>query len=176
MWKLALSITAVALLAGCSAMSVEECKTADWYMVGTIDGQNGVPASRVSDYVEDCTEEAGVRVDHAAWYAGYDLGLAYYCVADNGYRIGRSGLAYYGVCENPMFIEQYNQGQKEYGIEQRIMKIDQELTSISRELKQLDKHANTDSDKAKRLRRRSIELRDERRSLLVPTIQYHFTF
>ncbi|MGF1716495.1 DUF2799 domain-containing protein [Photobacterium chitinilyticum] len=175
MRKLALSILVIAQMAGCSSMSVEECKTADWQAVGTIDGQNGVPASRVNDYSEDC-KEAGVRVDQPAWYAGYDLGLSYYCVPDNGYRIGRSGRAYYGVCDSPVFIEQYNQGQREYRVEKRIMKIDNELVSIDRELKRLEKHANNNSDEAKRLRRRDAALRAERRSLMVPTIQYHFTF
>jgi len=175
MWKRALCMVAMAQMIGCSSMSVEECRAADWHAVGMMDGQNGVPVTRVNDYSEDC-KEAEVRVDHAAWYAGYDLGLSYYCMPDNGYRIGRSGGMYFGVCDSPLFIEQYNQGQREYRVEQRIRKIDNELVSIKRELKLLEKHDKYNSDEGKRLRSRERMLRSERRSLMVPTIQYHFTF
>ncbi|WP_299014064.1 DUF2799 domain-containing protein [uncultured Photobacterium sp.] len=175
MYKRPLCMVVLVQLVGCSSMSVEECKVADWYSVGLQDGQNGAPSSRVSDYAEDCLE-ANVTVDQAVWFNGYDLGLTYYCMPDNGYRIGRSGGGYYGVCDSPLFLEQYNLGRKEYQVEQRIREIDRELASIANQLRQLEKNAKYNSDEGKRLRSRESMLRSERRSLMVPTIQYHFTF
>ncbi|WP_064605068.1 DUF2799 domain-containing protein [Photobacterium sp. J15] len=175
MYKRALCMVVLAQLAGCSSMSVEECKVADWYAVGLQDGRNGAPSSRVNDYAEDCLE-ANVTVDQAAWFNGYDLGLTHYCMPDNGYRVGRSGGVYNGVCDSPFFLEQYNKGRAEYRVEQRIRDIDRELDSIAVQLKQLDKNARNNSDEAKRLRRSEKMLRAERRSLITPTIQYNFTF
>lgn len=177
MFRRSLCMSLLAQLVGCSSMSVEECQVADWYSVGLQDGQNGVPSSRINDYAQDC-REANVMVDHLSWGNGYELGLTYYCMPDNGYRVGRYGGVYNGVCDNPQFIEQYNRGIQEYRVEQRIQEIDRELSTIAYQVQQLNKKQNGNSEEARYLRKREKMLRSERQALIVPTYQYqyHFSF
>ena len=78
------------LLHGCASMSEAECLSADWTVVGEIDGQQGRALSVLDNYQRDCADY-GVVPDVEAYVAGRDNGLAFYCTAANGYREGRSG-------------------------------------------------------------------------------------
>ena len=84
-------------LAGCATMSEEQCLAGDWYGQGFNDGAAGHAYSRLNDHTEACARH-GVYPDPSAYSAGRDQGLRQYCTPANGFRVGRSGSAYSGVC------------------------------------------------------------------------------
>ncbi|MEF1338715.1 DUF2799 domain-containing protein, partial [Vibrio rotiferianus] len=65
------------LLSGCTSMSPDECKTANWYKVGYQDGREGDNPSIINSYTEDCSE-AGVTPDRKEWQEGFDKGTILY--------------------------------------------------------------------------------------------------
>ena len=65
------------LLSGCAAMSVEQCKTANWFNVGEKDGSAG-QESRLDRYYSSC-QKASVVPNQSLYEKGYQQGLGYYC-------------------------------------------------------------------------------------------------
>ena len=93
---------AVAALQGCATMSEADCLTADWAVIGEVDGQRGRPLSELNRYRRQCAEH-GVVPDTQAYTEARERGLALYCTPSNGYREGRSGARYELVC--PVALE-----------------------------------------------------------------------
>ena len=85
-----LLLIAFAALAGCESMSVSECQVADWGRVGLADGSRGESESRLSAYTEDCGK-SGIRPNAKAYRQGWDVGIARFCTATNGWREGTQG-------------------------------------------------------------------------------------
>ena len=109
----------MALLAGCSTLSVEEraaqCAQTDWTRFGVNDGTLGVPTSDRADRFADCAE-VGQPADLVAYQAGRTEGLQSYCTLENGYKIGYEGRRYDGVCPPSLasdFLQGYERGKKE---------------------------------------------------------------
>ena len=86
-----------ASLQGCATMSEADCLTADWAVVGEVDGQQGRPLSELNRYRRQC---AGYDVvpDTQAYIEARERGLTVYCTPSNGYREGRSGARDELVC------------------------------------------------------------------------------
>ncbi|MGL5177847.1 MAG: DUF2799 domain-containing protein, partial [Aeromonas veronii] len=61
-----LLLTLPVLLAGCSALSEDECRTMSWYNLGYQDGSEGKTRQASRDYVSSCSEY-GLKVDEAEW-------------------------------------------------------------------------------------------------------------
>ena len=95
--RLVLGLAFGALLTSCATMSPEECRVADWRVVGQTDGLNGKPLSHLHDRAEDCGK-VGVAINTQAYIAGRDLGLRNYCRLENAVPLGLSGGSYAGVC------------------------------------------------------------------------------
>lgn len=75
-----------------------------------VDGQQGVPASRLADHVRACGKY-GLQPDDRQYQLGYDRGLEEYCRIDNAFATGLRGNRYQGVCPptiDPLF-ERCNQ-------------------------------------------------------------------
>jgi hypothetical protein len=72
--------------AGCSTMSKQECKVADWYLVGVEDAQKGQPKSRLDDHRKACAK-ANITPDIFKYEAGHEHGLKTYCTTQNGYAV-----------------------------------------------------------------------------------------
>ena len=109
----------VAFGAAACAQSVAErsaaCAATDWYAYGLTDGRLGVPERERQDLFQDCLE-AGAVVDVAAYRAGWSEGLAEYCTAETGYRVGREGRPYHGVCRGQAerdFLQGRERGREE---------------------------------------------------------------
>ncbi len=83
-------------------MSEADCLTADWTVIGEVDGQRGRPLSELNRYRRQCAEH-GVVPDTQAYTEARERGLALYCTPGNGYREGRSGARYELVC--PVALE-----------------------------------------------------------------------
>ena len=109
-------LAVLTLLQGCATLDRDECKLADWRLIGYQDGVAGKSAARVGEYREDCAKHAVVP-DLDAYRAGRQEGLQQYCTASNGYRLGNAGRGFAAVCPTALegdFREAYNAGRKLY--------------------------------------------------------------
>jgi len=114
---LALSV----LLAGCAVISEDECRAGNWYERGVQDGARGRNQAVVGEIAQQCGEY-GVQVDSEAWFRGHEEGVEQFCTPDNGYRYGRQGRRYNGVCSGPtadLFVNAYQQGLVDHQIVQQ---------------------------------------------------------
>ena len=108
--------TVLLLLHGCATLNKDECRLADWRLIGYQDGVVGKSAAAVGEYREDCAKHAVVP-DLDAYRAGREEGLQQYCKADNGYRLGNAGRGFTAVCpaaQEGDFRDAYNAGRKLY--------------------------------------------------------------
>ncbi|WP_170308247.1 DUF2799 domain-containing protein [Parashewanella tropica] len=158
-------------LSGCQLFKQWECKPTDWYLQGFNDGYAGNPSYSITTYQNACAGNTEVRVNAQEWQRGYEKGLTKYCRADNGYRIGKSGITYHGVCSNADFIKNYKLGRQQYEIEQR----KQQLRSEIRELR--NQMANEPEFKEKERLQEQID-KIERRidNLSKPDVSVHIEF
>lgn len=112
--RIILLIAAMAFLATAPGCSVSEktCLQNDWQTLGYKHGEAGRSADALNRYVKDCAEH-GVTPDASAYSAGYEVGIALYCTAENGVKEGSGVNNYSGACppelEKP-FLESYLKG------------------------------------------------------------------
>ena len=134
-------------LAGCSALSQEECQSRDWYSLGYQDGQAGKTQGQLQRYAKSCGEY-GLRPDAARWQSGYAKGLEFYCIPELAYTKGKAGDEYQGVCPNDAsFRASYNKGRREYLFDQELEEINQRLGRIYDERDQLfHRYRHSDDD------------------------------
>ena len=112
----------VLVLAGCATMNEEECRNADWTLIGFEDGSNGKSQSVIGDYRKDCAK-TNVVPDLKAYQQGHAQGVRQYCVKNRGYQVGVSGVTYNNVCPpdlEPDFIAAYRLGLELYSIRRDI--------------------------------------------------------
>lgn len=106
----------VLTLYGCATLGKDECLNADWFSIGVEDGARGKQASYISKHRKACAKH-GVAPDFAVYEKGRQKGLEEYCTPRNGYRQGKAGRQYNGVCPQPMeaaFVEALNRGRDLY--------------------------------------------------------------
>lgn len=136
-------------LGGCATLNESECRSVDWYQLGTRDGAEGYGRARLESHREACSE-FGLAADDAAWSQGYEDGLQSYCTADNGYRVGRRGGSYAQVCPletEREFLSAYELGRDTY-------EVDQELADVKRRIDSLE--SSLASDKTDDAMRRDL--------------------
>lgn len=127
----------VALAAGCASMDKDECRTADWRAIGLEDGAAGRALERLGEHRKACAKH-GVAPDTDRYIAGRTEGLRTYCTPDNGYRVGRAGEPYRGVCSElsaPAFVAAYDRGRELYTLHSRLTGVGREVASIKESLK-----------------------------------------
>lgn len=104
----------LAALAGCASfppvqpLGAERCAAIDWAGVGREDGANGAPSTILARHLAACP-----GLPQQSWALGRAEGLAAYCTAENGYRLGRAGREYHGVCPAEtadLFLREYERG------------------------------------------------------------------
>jgi len=112
--RIILLIATMGLLAtapGCS-VSEKKCLQNDWQTLGYQHGEDGKSADALNRFVEGCAKH-GVTPDASAYSAGYEVGIALYCTAENGAEQGSKNKSYSGACppdlEKP-FLENYIDG------------------------------------------------------------------
>ncbi len=91
------TVVLVAALQGCATLSEADCLTADWAVMGEVDGQEGKPLSVLNDYRRQCADY-GVVPDSQEYMEARERGLTRFCTQSNGYRQGRSGAGDQRVC------------------------------------------------------------------------------
>lgn len=177
--KRLLILTAVAaggaLLSSCATMSKEQCLRGDWGQVGFQDGEQGRAQSRLDDHAKACAK-AGVAPDPAVYFAARDQGLKLYCTQDRGFREGRTGQSYAGVCPpgpERGFLVGYADGQLVHAAASRLSQAVSDRDSADRRAEKRDREARGVEDELKNpklndeqkreLRDRLNRLRSERR-------------
>jgi hypothetical protein len=106
----------VLLLQGCATLDKDECRLADWHLLGYQDGVAGKSATQLGVYREDCAKHAVVP-DLDAYRAGRQEGLQQFCKASNGFRLGNAGHGFAAVCPVALegeFRAGYNAGRERY--------------------------------------------------------------
>lgn len=179
---------AAALLGSCATMSEDQCLAGDWGGKGYQDGLNGRVPERLDDHAKACAK-FGVTPNPAAYYSARDQGLRTYCRWDNGFRVGRNGSTYNGVCtpdEERNFLPAYEDGVRVYQAERvlsdaesnvrsavsRIRDRENKLEAKERELRQEDLSQEERERIRARIRDLRIELRDARRELRMAEDEY----
>lgn len=134
-------IAALALaVQGCASMSKNECVTADWYAIGYESGIRGEREAQIAEHRKACAEH-GVTPDLARFMAGRDAGLERFCEPRNGYRLGRAGTGYAGVCPQQLesgFMQAYGAGREIYEVQQNINRLGRRIDARQAELKRLN--------------------------------------
>ena len=128
------------VLQGCASMSKNECLTADWYAVGYESGVRGQGEARISEHRKACAEH-GVTPDLARYLEGREAGLQKFCEPGNGYRLGRAGTGYAGVCPPRLerdFLQAYNAGRELYHMQQNVNRLGRRVKAKQAELRQIN--------------------------------------
>lgn len=168
-WILAAAASGAALALGsCATMSAEQCMAGDWSGQGYADGAAGLTMSRLNDHAEACAKH-GVTPDAAAYGAGREQGLVQYCTPERGFREGRTGSSYGGVCPSRLeadFMPAYRDGQIVHEVEQALVNARSQVDSLGNRLEELD-----DKITAKQAEARADGLTDEQRETIRNRIQ-----
>lgn len=133
-------------LSACATLSEGECRTANWYEIGRADGANGQPRARLFEHADACAEY-GILPNDEAYYAGRDDGLARYCTPESGFREGRQGNDYQGVCPpgaESAFLRAFNDGAAIHDVEAEIERLEREIDSVEN---RIDDDAISDSER-----------------------------
>ncbi len=142
-------------LASCNTMSKDECRVADWRVVGDTDGAAGHdPQSRFADHVRSCAK-SGATPDQTLWYEGYQTGIRRYCTPLGGASAGESGRTYHNVCPpelNSDFMRGYSLGKRVHDLRSRINSLNSSASSTEYEADKL----HDDMKKAEGKDRRAI--------------------
>lgn len=126
----------VVLLSGCATMSEGQCLVGDWGGQGYRDGAEGHPSSRLHDHATACAKH-GVTPNMSAYMAAREDGLRTYCTWENGFRAGRAGGTYQGVCspaEERAFVPAHRDGRQLYEVEQAVSSAESALNSAIRRI------------------------------------------
>ncbi|ENX15741.1 hypothetical protein F895_02287 [Acinetobacter sp. CIP 64.2] len=137
MKKILLLSTLTILLSGCAAMSVEQCKTANWFNVGEKDGSNGHD-SRLDKYYSSC-QKANIVPNQKLYDQGYQKGLSYYCRPENIFSEALEGRGDIHVCpiEKRESLRSYYQVANEYY--QADSEFNRSQSDMNRYLKELER-------------------------------------
>jgi len=104
-------------LVGCATMNKSECLNADWYMIGMEDGSQGQPLSHIGEHRKACAGY-NIKPDLVAYEAGHAAGTEQFCTESNGFRLGKRGGSYNGVCPpslEEIILAGYDAGKKVHG-------------------------------------------------------------
>lgn len=155
-------------LASCATLSKEQCLAGDWSGQGYSDGAAGLSMSRLDEHAEACAKH-GVTPDAAAYADGRDQGLVRYCTPASGFRSGRTGSGYGGVCPAWLerdFLPAYQDGQLVYAAQQALDAARGRVDSLGGRLEELD-----DKITAKQAELRAEGLTDAQRDQIRNRIQ-----
>lgn len=168
-WILTVAAGGAALALGsCASMSAEQCRAGDWSGQGYSDGAAGLTMSRLGEHAEACVKH-GIAPDDASYRAGREQGLIQYCTPDRGFREGRTGSTYAGVCPSYLeadFVPAYQDGQIVYQVDQALVSARSAMDSHGNRLEELD-----DKIVAKQAEARAEGLTDQQRETIRNRIQ-----
>ena len=127
------------LLASCATMDKSECRTADWHAVGFEDGAAGRPLTEIGRHRQACAEH-GVTPDLNAWRGGHAEGARHFCNPANGFRQGRAGREYSGLCPSDLeaaFVDAHAAGRHLYDLDREIDRLFRDADRMREDLEHL---------------------------------------
>ena len=136
-------------LQSCATLSENECEAADWWLIGQEDGSEGLPLTHLKEHQESCAEH-GVAPDRDAYAKGHRSGLGVYCTRFTGYKVGRSGQPYYGICDGSLaeaFEPGLRRGRMVHARETEAWDIKQKRESLSEKIGRLEHERKTLQEK-----------------------------
>lgn len=174
----ALVVGAGLTVAACATLSQEQCLQGDWRAIGYIDGADGRAMSRIEDHAKAC-QKTGATPDMSLYVQGRDQGLMRYCTEANGFRVGREGHSYRGVCPLPVepeFLGGYADGERVHAAVSRLERARSDLSSADaradKRARQADgvedelRNPKLTDEQTRELRDRLQRLRRERREAI----------
>ncbi len=130
-----MALIALLSVTGCASLSKDECRHADWRVIGYEDGARGYEAGRIARHREACARH-GIVPDFDVYEKGRLEGLREYCRPEKGYRLGATGTHYDGVCPDAYeagFIAAYREGKEVYGLSRAMGAKERELDRLHSE-------------------------------------------
>ncbi len=135
-FKIILGVLLSLMAGGCATLDKSECREADWKIIGLEDGARGRPLSYIGNHRKACAEY-GVKPDLAQYERGHVNGLQQFCIADNGFRLGRAGRSYNNVCPpalNGRFLAGYETGRQLHALSADIGRMQNDVQAMQTEL------------------------------------------
>lgn len=140
-----ITLLAVGLLSGCASMSEDECRTADWRMIGYEDGVAGLSAARIGEHRKACAKH-NLTPSMQAYREGREEGLYEYCRPPNAFRLGQQGSTYTGICPFDMeedFISAYSSGKEIHDVQSSVRHLASELRKKENERERMRQDIKT---------------------------------
>ncbi len=121
---------------GCEIMSEDECRQANWYEQGYIDGTQGQSSAVLKDYQKACSKY--VNVDQVQYMSGRREGAEIYCNPNRAFSLGANGTALTDVCRGTKnereFNNLYNRGRVVYSAKTQVDTIDSKIAMLGQYL------------------------------------------
>jgi hypothetical protein len=125
-----LFVLVATLPTGCAPITRESCLNDTAYDIGRAAAlDNAERPTRLREVGKICGK-AGREIDEAEFSQGFEVGLSVFCEPSNGYRWGRQGRAYNGICADTEFGMAYEDGFEAYRLEQKRNAIRDRLSEI----------------------------------------------
>lgn len=141
--SLAATFALLLTIAGCASLSKQECRQADWYLIGIEDGARGYDIEHIGRHREACAR-VEVVPDIERYRAGLAEGHNRYCTARKGYAVGASGGQHQNVCTGKTAAEfntAYNDGREYYRLKQAVADLEGQLEDYQQSLEALAEDA-----------------------------------
>jgi hypothetical protein len=155
-----MSLTSVLIMSGCATMSPDECRTADWYLIGELDARSGRTPAQFANRDRAC-REAGYPGDQQSWREGWDQGLTVFCTAPQGFRFGREGGRYERTCPatlEPGFLGGFDLGRQMFSLSERVSGLRAETQAVEAKILESSKSDSLDVERLAELERQSNAL------------------
>ena len=122
-------VTLLIILTACASLSKDECRTADWQMIGYEDGSRGRLLNTIGNHRKACAK-VGVTPDMAAYEAGHQKGVRTYCTSDQGFKLGVGGGLYNGICgasRERDFLRGYAAGKERHDLRKNVAALEKKI-------------------------------------------------
>jgi hypothetical protein len=161
MRRTVLTLAATLLTAGCATLSEDECRVADWRVIGLADGERGRGPGFVAQHASACAEIAVVP-DAEAWERGRQDGLRAYCTPANAYALAARGGGLNPVCggfEPGPLAAADAEGREVWRAEQRLRRIERAIHTREQRIRRLAPLAEKDRGAEQEIRRLRRDIR-----------------
>lgn len=138
----------VLAMSGCASMSESECLIADWRTIGYEDGAAGASTGTFTERRKACAEY-GMSPDLAQYKEGYGEGVYIFCTERNGYRQGKKGSQYHGVCPSEVeggFLYGHRKGRELFKLSSGVAQKNAAVITMQARLKNLKHDINNIED------------------------------
>lgn len=118
-------------------MNKDECKLANWELIGYEDGGNGQTQAQIGKHRTACAKH-GVAPDLSAYQKGHARGVRAFCNPNRGFTLGSNGAHYRGMCPKdlePAFLNAYRAGKRVHVARQQVRVLNNKLNTNKTELK-----------------------------------------